>query len=87
MSKFLAGGFSADSSLPSLPPNPTQLAKTLETNQNTQNMKMIPAYQPYCGTKGNFLKSGCVPQNVVDNIYCPKTKSDNFLNYESPLTY
>ena len=32
---------------------------TPEINQNTQNIKMIPGYRPYCSTKGNCLKSGC----------------------------
>ena len=31
---------------------------TPEINQNTQNIKMIPGYQPYYGTKENSLKSG-----------------------------
>ena len=30
-----------------------------ETNQNTQNIKMIPGYQPHCGTKGHSLNSKC----------------------------
>ena len=33
---------------------------TPEINQNTENIKMIPGYQPYYSTKGNSLKSGCV---------------------------
>ena len=32
---------------------------TPETNQNTQNTKMIPGCQPYCGTKGHSLNSKC----------------------------
>ena len=32
---------------------------TPKINQNTQNIKMVPGYQPYCGTKGNSHKGGC----------------------------
>ena len=33
---------------------------THEINKSTQNIKMIPGYQPYCRTKVNSLKNGCV---------------------------
>ena len=35
------------------------VSETWTGPQNTQNIKMIPGYQPYCGTKENSLKSEC----------------------------